>query len=321
MIYLDTPVCEWHWQQLDLGTDLSAAVFHIPHPVDYLFVQKIEHAVNLYQKIIILCSELHDDSVKFIKTNQHPNIQYFVCGAVEGIETKQWMDWFITTSEIYKNSNLLDQLTPYSTKSKCFDALLGWAKPHRQIVYDTLKNNNQILLSYLNDRSKSLEDLGWFFVDDNRYSDIKNTITKVEFDNQEVSISQIIPVEVYNQTAYSIVAETNYANDYSFYTEKIVKPILAERLFVVFSGQHYLRNLRTLGFKTFGNIIDETYDTVKDSNLRFKLALDQVNSLLGQNQEQVLLSIRHITEHNKKIMLETDWSAHTLADIKNFIAG
>jgi hypothetical protein len=117
----------------------------------------------------------------------------------------------------------------------------------------------------------------------------------------------VIPFSIYNQTAYTVVAETNYDNHYSFYTEKIVKPILAERLFIVFSGQYYLRNLRKLGFKTFDGIIDETYDSIADNDQRFSSACEQMEYLFNQSQEEVLAKIRSVTEHNKQVMLETDW--------------
>jgi len=122
-----------------------------------------------------------------------------------------------------------------------------------------------------------------------------------------MSLSQVVPISIYNQTAYSVVAETNSDNHYSFCTEKIVKPILAERLFVVFSGQYYLRNLQSLGFRTFDGIIDESYDSVEDYDLRFKLACEQIKYLCEQSQEEVLAKIRSVTEHNKQVMLETDW--------------
>jgi hypothetical protein len=136
---------------------------------------------------------------------------------------------------------------------------------------------------------------------------LRGSITPIKFNGQQMPLSQVIPFSIYNQTAYTIVAETNYDNHYSFYTEKIVKPILAERLFIIFSGQHYLRNLRRLGFKTFDGIVDETYDDIEDHDLRFKLACEQIKYLCGQPQEEILAKIRPITEHNKQVMLETDW--------------
>jgi hypothetical protein len=131
-----------------------------------------------------------------------------------------------------------------------------------------------------------------------------------------MSLSQVVPISIYNQTAYSVVAETNYDNHYSFCTEKIVKPILAERLFLVFSGQHYLRNLRSLGFKTFDGIIDETYDIIADNNQRFKLACEQITYLCNCSQEEVLAKIRPITEHNKRVMMETDWSGDFAKELR-----
>jgi len=148
---------------------------------------------------------------------------------------------------------------------------------------------------------------------------LRGSITPVKFNGQVMSLSQVIPFSIYNQTAYSVVAETNYDNHYSFYTEKIVKPILSERLFIVFSGQHYLRNLRSLGFRTFDGILDETYDTIEDYDLRFKLACEQIKYLCDQNQETVLEQIRPITEHNKSVMLTTDWYGNFAKRFQEFL--
>ena len=51
-------------------------------------------------------------------------------------------------------------------------------------------------------------------------------------------------------------------------TEKIWKPIIAQHVFVVHGNHLYLQKLREMGFKTFGNYFDESYDLEKDSNQR-----------------------------------------------------
>ena len=72
----------------------------------------------------------------------------------------------------------------------------------------------------------------------------------------------------YIDTVCSIVSETN-DNDYEvFMTEKIWKPIIAQHVFVVHGNHLYLQKLREMGFKTFGNYFDESYDLEKDSNQR-----------------------------------------------------
>jgi len=96
-------------------------------------------------------------------------------------------------------------------------------------------------------------------------------------------------------------------NGYSFFTEKTVKPIMAERLFVASSGRHFLKNLRKLGFKTFDGIIDESYDEVYQLHERTEMIAEQLMYLFTQPQEEILAKIRPITEHNKQVMMETDW--------------
>jgi hypothetical protein len=95
-----------------------------------------------------------------------------------------------------------------------------------------------------------------------------------------------------------LVCETNYSNQFSFFTEKIAKPIIAHRLFIVISGQHYLRNLRRLGFKTFDSILDETYDTIEDPETRWNMAVDQAISLSRQDQQLVLKKVIPIAMYN-----------------------
>jgi hypothetical protein len=208
----------------------------------------------------------------------------------------------------YRDVDLLDQLDPYSVKPKYFDILLGWPKLHRDVIFNFINNTNlqdQVIMTYFQDRSKPVSQQGIWDIDFS--PGIMYTVTQINVQNRYASISQIIPLSIYNQTAYTVVAETNYSNHYSFYTEKIVKPILAERLFIVFSGQHYLRNLRSLGFKTFDGIIDETYDIIADFDQRGQMITEQMIYLFSQDQQIILDKIKPIVEYNYKLMIETDW--------------
>jgi hypothetical protein len=254
-IYADSDVCRWHLTQINLEiseeiTADSPAVFHMPFPYSADFELKIQRTVAVCPMVIILVSELHADSTRFIVNNQHPRIKYFVCGLVEGYPAGLWMDWFVTTCGFYKDTDILKKLDPYKVKSKYFDLLLGWRKPHRDIIYNYINENNlidKVTMTYLTDRSIPINQQGIWEVA--MPANTFNTITQIQHLGSSASLSQIIPLNVYNQTAYTVVAETNYDNHYSFYTEKIVKPIHAKRLIIVFAGHNYLKNLISLGFK------------------------------------------------------------------------
>lgn len=312
-VYTDTDICRWAVAQVGLDDykELlpgNPAVFHMPFPYDSGFDVKIKDAVNICSVVVVLVSELHEKSVQFIINNQHNKIKYFVCGAIKNYKFDYWMDWFITTKEFYLITNLLKHLDPYSVKLKYFDILLGWKKPHRDAVFNFINESNlndQVVMTYFQDRSKTIDQQGIWNVD--IPPNTLRTITRISHLGESLSLSQLIPVDIYNQTAYSIVAETNADNHYSFYTEKIVKPILGRRLFLVFSGQNYLKNLRDLGFKTFDGIVDETYDTVADLDQRNQLIIEQMKYLFNQDQRLILDKIKSIVDHNYNHMINTKW--------------
>ena len=325
-VYTNSDVCRYHLNCLNITpisdiTLATRAVFHIPFPYNTDFELDVDQAVIHCDCVVILVSELHRTTVDFMRRYQFDKIKYFTCGFVCGVESYLWMDWFINTRLFYQQHDTLAQLTPFDTKEKVFDILLGCRRLHRDFIYNKTIASDVGKLSVLTYyKFPHLE----LFNNDNfiwengmiPLEPITHSIGLVKYHDREMSISTIIPISIYNQTAYSIVAETNFDNDYSFYTEKIVKPILAERLFIVFSGQHYLRNLRSLGFKTFDGIIDETYDTIEDSTTRFEQAYKQMEYLITLPQADVLAQIREIVEHNKRIMFETDWQQQFHSDLK-----
>ena len=117
----------------------------------------------------------------------------------------------------------------------------------------------------------------------------------------------MIPTKIYNQTNYSLIAETNAENDFSFYTEKVTKPLMAGRLFVALAGQYYLKNLRSFGFKTFDSIIDESYDTEPNPEKRWSMAMQQCEWLCQQDPEVILEQVKPIVDHNKNLIFTHDW--------------
>jgi hypothetical protein len=122
-----------------------------------------------------------------------------------------------------------------------------------------------------------------------------------------MTLSQVIPLTVYNQTYYTLIAETNAVNHFNFYTEKTVKPLIAGRLIIAIAGQYYLKNLKSFGFRTFDNVIDESYDNEPDQNIRWTRALDQLKYLCTQDPVEVYAKIKDAVEHNRRLIVEKDW--------------
>ena len=62
--------------------------------------------------------------------------------------------------------------------------------------------------------------------------------------------------------------------------------------------------MKTMGFKTFDSIIDESYDSEPDIVKRFELAFDQVQWLANQDYTEIIEKAGPILEHNHNRLLE-----------------
>jgi hypothetical protein len=98
------------------------------------------------------------------------------------------------------------------------------------------------------------------------------------------------------------VCETAFTGDSFFPTEKISKAMYAGRVFVVFAPCQYLKYLRELGFETFSNIIDESYDEDLVDLERYKKAWAAMISLTYQDPKVVYEKMRPVLEHNRRHM-------------------
>jgi hypothetical protein len=225
----------------------------------------------------------------------------------------------------YRNMlHKLQQLNYNSIKPMYFDALLGAKKLHRDFVYNAIEQNHlqqKILTTYMQTvssnyfkknflREPEVMELG---------ENVNYSAPQVMYQGELMALSTIVPIQIYNQTAYSIVTETNADNRYSFFCEKTFKPMLARRLFVMFSGYKFLENLRNLGFQTFDNVIDESYDLILDDQTRWQAAFEQVMRLCDMNQLEVFEKISQRVEHNYQLVMSRTWEETNLMQIQQKI--
>ena len=101
------------------------------------------------------------------------------------------------------------------------------------------------------------------------------------FDNQWGDI--YINPRAYSDTYFSLVTETVFDYPYSFRTEKIWKPIFVGHPFVAVANQGYYRDLQNLGFRTFGKLIDESFDLIDNNQDRIERMACVVEDLCQQD--------------------------------------
>ena len=203
-------------------------------------------------------------------------------------------------------------------KPKLFDALLGIAKPHRIFVVDQLSAAgllDQSFVSIHGEFDYSSPDLLEF--DDPAITDANRKISANPVAGLEngISVSHSIPINIYNNSWYSIVAETNPSQS-NFLTEKTGKPLLEKRLFVLFGSQGLLARLHEQGYQTFDRVIDERYDQEPNDIKRWGMAFDQIIKLSIADHEQLYHKIKPILDHNHTRICD---HYHRLNGLKTFL--
>ena len=104
----------------------------------------------------------------------------------------------------------------------------------------------------------------------------------------------------YVDTYFSLVTETVCSeSDISFRTEKIAKPLAMGHPFIVAANRGFYRDLRDLGFKTFGHLIDESFDDIEDAQARMDRLIVVVNDLCQQDLGSFLDACRAVCKYNQ----------------------
>ena len=277
-------------------------------------------------------SELHNFHWDIWSKCHHDNVYWCVPGFANdnaGMNSHiiYWGDWFKTTTGLYKAlPDKLAEIDPYAEKPRYFDALLGSPKPHRDFVYNSVKQNNlfdKFIIPYggaWNDNEFYAKDYFiWEPGVENIGTQQAGTAGPVTYYGVHTGLSRVIPLQVFNDTAFSVVAETDHDNTLSFFSEKTAKPLIARRLFVAFTGYKFLQNLQQLGFQTFDNVIDESYDLIQDDESRYTAAFEQVKLLCSRPQHEIYDLVRDRVEHNYRLIMQRDWTKYAYDKIQRLI--
>ena len=140
---------------------------------------------------------------------------------------------------------------------------------------------------------------------DKLFLDLKNNYGSIFLKNS-LWFDGVPVISYYEKTYFELVTESLGAidGDDSFHiTEKTLKPIMMRHPFIMLSTKHYLKNLRGLGFKTFGDFIDESYDDCDTVQERVDIISKNLERLDMAESKKFYENSQSIREHNQKHLL------------------
>ena len=223
------------------------------------------------------------------------------------------------------NASLVYSVANCSNRPYKFLFLNGRARPHRKYLLERFKHNgllNQAIWTNLDSSPVTTDSLS-FLKDGHEllgrpfpitYLDPKyevktyhagikkpngtNFVKHTLFDNDWGEA--YLYAEAYTDTYFSVVTETVYSYPYSFRTEKIWKPILIGHPFIAVANRGYYRDLHRLGFRTFGKLIDETFDQIDNDQQRIERTAAVIEDLCQQDLDSFLSGAKEVCKYNQQ---------------------
>jgi hypothetical protein len=204
-------------------------------------------------------------------------------------------------------------------RSKKFTCLNRVDKPFRRLFAATLVEHGLVDDAYFSytDRKYQVEyetrdsDVGnWDTWDHSVLERFDPPYYCDSLEDYEHNSHKLIDTRFFQDAYYNVVVETHINN--LFLTEKTFKPILNLQPFVIVGAPGSLALLHELGYKTFGDYIDESYDSIEDPEQRLVECMRTVEqiSLMSHTEHMVdQHSMRQILLYNQRHFL-SDKSAN-----------
>ena len=219
----------------------------------------------------------------------------------------------------------------YETRNKPYKFLFlnGRSRPHRKYLLERFRLDgvlDQSLWTNLENRSGSQGQVVlWHQGQDLMLTPTEvNTLpAKYEVDRYRQQVnktfdSRFIKNDLFNQewgeiyiepapyidTYFSVVTETVFDYPYSFRTEKIWKPIAMAHPWIAVANAGYYRDIKNLGFQTFGHVVDESFDSIEDSQKRIERIAQVVQDLCQQDLAAFLKECYNVCKYNQQHLAE-----------------
>jgi hypothetical protein len=298
-IHLDTHIPTFE-KVLELNKDIHLDNFY--DPIEEKVVAKILRPPGFISPGSLVTSEKESDTVDFIcKKFQWKSYYYFFHGWAA-------LDW-------YRGYDKTFLITPLSERKivKTFLApnrIIAGKRQHRlEMMYHIFKNNltdNHISCPAvcpaenisIADAAKRLQ---------STYPDVVDVFSNqqlpINFKNETDHPMHSCWLSLFDEAAESLlylVTETVATGRRWHLTEKTFKPIALGMPFILVGTRGSLQYLRSYGFKTFGDIWDESYDDAADEDRIKKISklLKDLDRMPVAEKQTMFESAQHIINHN-----------------------
>lgn len=290
----------------------AALVFYDQEPLDETMAWKNKFATRPE----LILDTAH--GVKILANSEKSDFKKTLC------QQNNLADWYyfyhgFAALNWYRDYQYIDVDIPFEKKFMCLNRIITGDRSYRLLLVASLMQHNLIdhgavslhlgqhsdnnWLKEIEDPASKLtkeqKDLIQYYV-----TDLNNSLT-VDTDSVcSTASAHAGPNELrVNQSSlWHIVTETVFYYNKMHLTEKIFKPIVSKRPFILVGAPGNLEYLRSYGFQTFNKWIDESYDTELDNTRRLSMILEQIKYISSQTPshlKKMHQEMQEVLTHNR----------------------
>lgn len=175
-----------------------------------------------------------------------------------------------------------------SIKNKNFLMLMNLKKPHRDQIY-------KMIQPIIDHSLHSYVGVGKHLPDD--------------ADPSESQWQRYFNPKWYDSCNFSVVVESSVV-PVTFVTEKTYKPLAFFHPFIIYGTPGSLTHLRSQGFETFKDWIDETYDDENSAQIRLQKIINEIFQLVDKLQKDPTMfsdkKMHQLLQHNYETFYNID---------------
>jgi hypothetical protein len=111
-------------------------------------------------------------------------------------------------------------------------------------------------------------------------------------------------IALYKDIFVDVISEAHVSGKTFYPTEKIARPMWLKKPFLVFGSKDFLCYLRQMGFQTFWDYIDETYDGYEGRERYIKMleVIDTLGKKTKDELQQMYKDMQPVLEHNYNLL-------------------
>jgi hypothetical protein len=318
--------------------DINPDIFY------YIHEECEKNNINVKNVIVISSSantfELYNDY--YVKENNPKNklkavfYPWSLLSKAKDTEKMLYGDGIVYFNEFSNKNTLmsLDECKNSKNREKkglCFNRRMSH---HRMILLSFLTSDNLLETSHVSFDMEMLNN-NHFIIDiinDDRFVSDKNLKNKCvdgfrklkKIKKKTIDVEDIKGVwgfafeykESYINSYFSIVTETLFYQLGNYISEKTWKPIQHLHPFVIVGRPGTLKYLKQLGFKTFSDFWDESYDDIQEDDKRLEVVYSLITKLINLSNDEwdnMYNKLIPILEHNRKklVLITEQWISET----------